>query len=217
MNDYVLFNAVRFTYLFFDERHRPMESYDISYAERFEYDKAENVINNAIPPADRKNWIVMEASPSAAHGETEREEMLESTENSVIMQELKTITEAAGRLSRYLDELDERLSEIDRQQSDVLHFIEQYDLNACDGFKVYKLLKEIRIERRGIKNEMRKAQMLNRAEFARMNYYTTLKKMSEQDKRNDYTPRILTELFDLRKSRSKEFDIERRKIKTGTD
>ena len=108
-----------------------------------------------------------------------------------------------------------KLSELDKQQNDVLHFIEKYNLNASDGFKVYKLLKDIRVERRSIKNEIHNAQMLDKTELEGINYVSLIKKMADQEKQDAYTPRILTELFELRK-KGTSIDISHRDIKTGT-
>lgn len=49
------------------------------------------------------------------------------------------------------DGLTKRLSEVDRKISDVEHFIELTDQNAVNGYKLYKRLKDLRIERRNIK------------------------------------------------------------------
>lgn len=48
-------------------------------------------------------------------------------------------------------DLKDRLSIVDRKISDVEHYAEITNQNAVNGFKLYKKLKELRIERRNIK------------------------------------------------------------------
>ena len=215
MELYYLFNTRKLMYFYYDENNFPSMTYDPQKADYFEHEKACNILNNSISPAERKHWLLMKYTVRNAAPDTAVNELDEIESDSEILKELIIISRAADRLIRYISELDEKLSEIDKQQCDVLHFIEKYDLNACDGFKAYKLLKEIRMERRVIKNEIRKAQLLNKEDLRKMDLSNLAVKMSEQDKHTDYTPRILTELFDLRETGTN-FDISRRDIKTGT-
>lgn len=45
-------------------------------------------------------------------------------------------------------------SKIDQEISDILHYIEFYPFNACDGYKLAKELKALRLKRRDIKNQL---------------------------------------------------------------
>lgn len=47
-----------------------------------------------------------------------------------------------------------RLSEVDKEVVDIYHSIEDSNFNVCDGYKMYKLLRETLRERRDIKNEL---------------------------------------------------------------
>jgi len=50
--------------------------------------------------------------------------------------------------------LKERQSELDKQQQDLLHYIEFSNLDVSRAYKIYKQLKEVRVERRFVKNEL---------------------------------------------------------------
>jgi hypothetical protein len=50
-----------------------------------------------------------------------------------------------------LEDAPQRLSIVDKKLTDVLHYIEMTDQNAANGYKLYKKVKELRIERRNIK------------------------------------------------------------------
>lgn len=52
------------------------------------------------------------------------------------------------------DELTKELSDIDLQMQDLLHFIESEKYNGATGSKVLKLLKQCRVKRRIIKDEL---------------------------------------------------------------
>lgn len=57
--------------------------------------------------------------------------------------------------------LNSKISETDRKTSDILHFIELEDkLSAAKGYETYKLLKDIRQERRKYKDKMQEFQCL---------------------------------------------------------
>ncbi len=217
MELYYLFNSINGSYFCFDERNRPSATFNLKLAGYYDYTKVHNILNNAISPKERNRWQIVESIESPI--QTKCEPCISDLDNidsdSEIIKELTIITKAADRLKRYIEELDKKLSELDKQQNDVLHFIEKYNLNASDGFKVYKLLKDIRVERRTIKNEIHNAQMLDKTELEGINYVSLIKKMADQEKQDAYTPRILTELFELRK-KGTNIDISHRDIKTGT-
>lgn len=87
------------------------------------------------------------------------------------------------------NELHEKLSVVDRKVCDVLHYIEFNKLNACDGYKVYRMIKEYRLERRAIKDEI---EILD-------NVYNNITKLIEESinrlSNRKYNPRELPELF----------------------
>lgn len=50
--------------------------------------------------------------------------------------------------------LKEKLSKIELLSIDIEHFIEFNSLNASDGYKIYKILHELRVQRRKIKDQI---------------------------------------------------------------
>lgn len=56
----------------------------------------------------------------------------------------------------YMEEssLQTRLKEVDKKIIDVEHYIEFSNLNAADGYKIYKIIKKLRVERREIKDKL---------------------------------------------------------------
>ena len=105
-------------------------------------------------------------------------------------------------------ELHNRLSIADQTRMDVEHFIEpSVNLNASQGYKAYRLLKEVLEERREIKNQIEELRPV--FEFANAPFLTDVKKKNDVIKRvknkhhlnenadelKKYNVRILTDVF----------------------
>lgn len=96
---------------------------------------------------------------------------------------------------RYLY-LKSKLHEVELEIVDIEHAAEFYNLNASQGYKIYKMLHDSRNERRKIKDEMLKIEYIMDGTMK-----TALNnKMSQSilglDNRQ-YTPRVLKELFNV--------------------
>lgn len=65
-------------------------------------------------------------------------------------------------IDKEIKESYEKLSILDLKQQDILHYIEATTLNASGYSKVGKLLKQVRTERRKVKNEIEKLEHLQK-------------------------------------------------------
>lgn len=92
-------------------------------------------------------------------------------------------------------ELNSELSRIDKEISDIRHYIEFYPLSASKGYKMAKTLKDHLIKRREIKNEL---DVMNRIQMMSVGQVGSGKGREIIDKTLDkhYTPRVLNELFE---------------------
>lgn len=112
---------------------------------------------------------------------------------------ISVISEAADKLNCRYQELTEQQSKFDGQISDIEHYIELNTgrLNACDGYKAYKLLQDTLLKRRKIKDELQIIQVvrdrMNAEDIANIN-----QKIKALESRK-YTPRELTYLFEREK------------------
>lgn len=93
--------------------------------------------------------------------------------------------------------LMERQSDIDKQISDILHFIEFERFSACEGFKLCKALKELRLKRREIKNELELINIINCHTCNNIANGSTNKAIYSIENKK-YQPRVLSELFESR-------------------
>lgn len=71
-----------------------------------------------------------------------------------ISYELDNAIQILNRVDEYIDTLVEELSNYDKRTTDLLHYIENNNLNAPQSCKIIKEIKKIRQERRKIKNDM---------------------------------------------------------------
>lgn len=86
-------------------------------------------------------------------------------------------------------------SEVDKEISDIMHFIEFYNFSASDGYKLCKALKDLRLRRRKIKNELELINIINMHSLNNVASGQTNKAIDNLDNKK-YAPRVLQELFD---------------------
>ena len=87
-----------------------------------------------------------------------------------------------------------KLNEVENKIQDVLHAIEFNSYNARDGYKMYKLLHDLRLERRRYKDEQIIADVTTRG-FAGSNWETTKTRVDDLKNRK-YHVREMEELFE---------------------
>lgn len=94
------------------------------------------------------------------------------------------------------EELINQLSEVDKELCDINHYIEFCNLNAAQGYKAYKMIKDRRVKRRSIKNELEVLNMILGKKLSESVTNEITNAVSGMDKRI-YEPRVLNELFDF--------------------
>lgn len=90
----------------------------------------------------------------------------------------------------------QQLSKVDQELSDVNHYIEFCNLNAAQGYKAYKMIKDRRIKRRSIKNELQVVDIILSKKISETATDEIKKAIAGMDQRT-YEPRVLNELFDF--------------------
>lgn len=119
--------------------------------------------------------------------------------NFDLLEELKVIKEKFEQLDKRKSELSEKHSQLDKKIEDIMHCAEFYELDACKGYKLYKILHQTRIERRIVTNELKAiGETLSRLSIS--NIKGAIKETENAfSKDKIYTPRVVDELFDLLK------------------
>lgn len=114
--------------------------------------------------------------------------------NYDILEKIKEIHSFTKELEERKLYLIEELSKIDLEIVDIEHAAEFYNLNASQGYRLYKLLHDSRIKRREIKDELQKINLTLGSSIGSINMENLERSILGMDNRQ-YTPRINKELF----------------------
>ena len=173
-------------------------------ADTFGNKEANSVYNNNLSKALKSCFQVMKVDkPPELVKQITQENVNENTEtpsNSENIQYwIDKISDLNGLASEALhrkDDLLSQLSKVDQELSDIDHYIEFVNLNAAQGYKAYKMIKDRRIIRRSIKNELDVLSIILGKKISETATDEIQKAISGMDKRT-YEPRVLNELFDF--------------------
>jgi hypothetical protein len=110
---------------------------------------------------------------------------------------VSVLSDAVDKLNDRRTVLVDELSKYDRQRSDVEHYIELNagKFNACDGYKAFKLLQDVLLERRKVKDELQIVQVALDRIVAPEELAHIDTKVKELEARQ-YTPREFKYLFE---------------------
>lgn len=164
-------------------------------ADIFSNKAANNLYNNSLPKALKSVFHIQKIdTPPDNIKQITQSEVENNTEKVMVAENIQKwidkITDlnglATGALHRK-EELCEELSFVDRELSDINHYIEFCNLNAAQGWKAYKMIKERRIKRRSIKNEIQILNIILDKKISDTVTNEILESMSKMDKRT-YEP-----------------------------
>lgn len=71
-----------------------------------------------------------------------------------IIDEITSIVNTLDEIDEYSSTLNGKLSELDSKEQDLLHYIENHKINILWCYRVVKEIKDVRTERRKVKNDM---------------------------------------------------------------
>ena len=110
------------------------------------------------------------------------------------LEKINTIRDVLSGSSSRKDELLGKLSEVDREISDINHYIEFGNYNACQGWRCFKMLQTLLRQRRKYKNEIQVLQMIKECKFDNDSISSLSEKIAEVSNKL-YHPRAFPELF----------------------
>lgn len=161
-------------------------------AKRFIKTKAENFVKNLNGPMKNLGYHI--------EPDVETNQLIEKTSNETD-KEIQNILFQVQEFESYIQDIGKKrdaltyeMSKVDAEIEDILHAAEFYNLNACEGYKLYKMLREARIKRRKLKDYIEVVGYVEN---------TTGKELGENKgsklilgkMTREYTPRVLKELF----------------------
>lgn len=104
----------------------------------------------------------------------------------------------SDHMTAYQNNLNQMLSDVDKEICDIMHYLEFSDLSDSEMLKASRMLQERRRKRREIKDEMDKTALM-RSTFLDGAFGIKVQQsleVMEKMKERQYTPRKLSELFD---------------------
>lgn len=143
---------------------------------------------------DEPSKLIKQISQETAQENTERVSTAENIQRWI--DKIDGLNGLATEALHRKDELVQQLSKVDQELSDVNHYIEFCNLNAAQGYKAYKMIKDRRIKRRSIKNELQVVDIILSKKICETATDEIQKAIAGMDQRT-YEPRVLNELFNF--------------------
>ncbi len=202
MSEYIITDGSRFIYRNYSGKFVPTPSE--AMADIFSKKQADTIFNNSLPKALKSVFHVEKYDkPPDQVKQLTKEEMNKNTNKVMISENVQRWLDKVSELNglrtdatKRKEELSKQLSDVDKELSDINHYIEFCNLNAAQGYKAYKMVKERRIKRRSIKNELVVVDAILEKKISDSITEEIEKVIHSLDERT-YTPRILNELFDM--------------------
>ncbi len=202
MAEYIITDGSRFIYRNYLGKYIPTPSE--AMADIFNKKQADAIFNNSLPKALKSVFYVEKYDkPSKQIKQVTKEEAEKNTEKGKLPENIQRWLDKVSELNglrndatKRKEELCKQLSDVDKELSDINHYIEFCNLNAAQGYKAYKMVKERRIKRRSIKNELAVVDAILEKKISDSIKEEIEKVIHGLDERT-YTPRILNELFDM--------------------
>lgn len=199
---YIITDGSRFIYQNHYGKYVPTPSE--AMADIYSKDLAEKICNNSLSKALRTVFYIEKYdNPPDDIKQVTKDDLENNTEKVMISENIQKWLDKVSELnglcheaSKRKDELLKQLSSIDKELSDIEHYIEFCNLNAAQGYKAYKMIKERRIKRRSIKNELAVLNIILNKKIGDSIADEIIEAVAKLDKRT-YEPKVLQELYDL--------------------
>lgn len=174
-----------------------------AFAEKwYQRSKAVNILKNALPKAIRGSYKVVEIcleekkcnESNSSQSKCLLEECSSDDQLDKWSSGIQDMAEFILDAEKRKEDLNHALSNIDREITDINHYIEFGKFNAYQGWKAFDMLQNRLRKRRKIKDEMCVLQQLGDCKISSsmlINIRNAIRDMSDRQ----YTPRALPELF----------------------
>lgn len=159
-----------------------------------ERNKAENFYANLAKSFKNIGYAVQEATDRERYTDIDFDEYLDESCLDDIKTSVLNIQTLLRKVFRMREHAQSELARADAALLDIEHAAEFYALNAAQGYRLYRMLHETRVERRKRKDQIAICNIIIDSGFEGLMDGTTLKRIAGMDRR-EYKPRILEELF----------------------
>lgn len=120
----------------------------------FDKTKAENALANLPKQMRNLGYFVIQISNTDKPVDFDQFTDIELVNYDSALAQIGSFCDLHDQLVARAPWIDHKLTEVDNKIQDVLHAIEFNSYNARDGYKIYKLLHDLRLERRKYKDEI---------------------------------------------------------------
>lgn len=120
----------------------------------FDKTKAENALANLPKQMRNLGYFVIQISNTNKPVDFDQCTDIELVNYDSALAQISSFCDLHDQLVARAPWIDHKLTEVDNKIQDVLHAIEFNSYNARDGYKIYKLLHDLRLERRKYKDEI---------------------------------------------------------------
>lgn len=202
MSQYIITDGSRFIYRNYSGKYIPTSSETM--ADIFTKDGADKICKNCLPKSLKKIFHVekYDKAPENIKQVSQRDldkntEKVMNVDNIQVW--LKKLNDMNGLINEAIirkEILEKQLQSLEDEKLDIEHYIEFQNLNAAQGYKASMELKNCRVKRRSVKNELAVINIILGYRMKEILDDKFLQKIKELDKRT-YKPRVRTDLFDL--------------------
>lgn len=127
----------------------------------FDKTKAENALANLPKQTRNLGYFVIQISNTDKPVDFDQFTDIELVNYDSTLAQISSFCDLHDQLVARAPWIDHKLTEVDNKIQDVLHAIEFNSYNARDGYKIYKLLHDLRLERRKYKDEIFIRELIN--------------------------------------------------------
>lgn len=202
MSQYIITDGLRFIYQNHSGKYVPTSSE--AMADVFTKKQAERIYNCSLPKALRSVFYVEKYDHPTENVKqvsqcdlAKNTEKVMSTDNIQIwLNKIKNMNGLVEEAKKRKEILEKQLHDLEDEKLDIEHYIEFQNLNAAQGYKASKELKNCRIKRRSVKNELTVIDFILEKKIKEIISDEIYRKVEELDRRT-YSPRVRMDLFDL--------------------
>lgn len=202
MSEYVITDGSRFICQNHSRKYVP--AHCESLASIFTKKQAEGIYNNCLPKALKSVFYVQKyEKPEKKNKQVKGDDLKKNTEKMMLSENVQIWLDRLSSLNGLVKDANNRksilikqLKELEDELLDIEHYIEFSSLNVVQGYKIEDELKQCRIKRRHVKNELLVLEIILEQNISDSVVEEVHKRIGGMDKRT-YKPRIRKDLFDL--------------------
>lgn len=156
--------------------------------------KADNALSNLPKQMRNLGYFVQQVDAPSKPLEIDGFDNSELVNYDLSLAQIEAFCDLHDQLVARATWVEYKLQEVENKIQDVLHAIEFNSYNARDGYKIYKLLHDLRLERRKYKDEQLIANVM-KSSFANSNWELARNRVDDLKDRK-YHAREMEELFE---------------------